>query len=127
MSHMEYVVAEEFYNTYGKKPEQPVVLKQGTPLSTKDSNRFSNAVVYKVFDNGIHQRYQIMTDFGNRMMFSSAEDVLFYWDILEAYKEHCLLSEQFDIDDEIRDSVFCLRERLDRQLELITNAIKELE
>lgn len=127
MSHMEYLVAEELYNTYGKKPEQPVVLKQGTPLVTKDSNRYSNAVVYKVFDNGVHQRYQIMTDFGNRMMFPSAEDVLFYWDISEAYKEYCQVSEELDIEDRVLDTVFCLRERLDRQLELITNAIKELE
>lgn len=104
-----------------------IKLKQGIPLVTKDSNRYSNAVVYKVFDNGVHQRYQIMTDFANRMMFPSAEDVLFYWDISEAYKEYYLVSQELDIDDRVLDSAFCLRERLERQLELITKAIEELE
>ena len=102
-------------------------LKQGTPLVTKDGNKYSNAVVYKVFDNGERQRYHILTDFGNRMMFQSAEDVLSYWDISESYKEYCLVSDEFDIDEKVLDSAFCLRERLARQFELSTLAIEELE
>lgn len=102
-------------------------LKQGTPLVTKDGNKYSNAVVYKVFDNGERQRYQILTDYGNRLMFMSAEDVLSYWDISEGYKEYCLVSEAFEIEEKVLDSAFCLRDRLARQLELITLAIEELE
>lgn len=102
-------------------------LKQGTPLVTKDGNRYSNAVVYKVYDIGGHQRYQIQTDFGNRLMFMNAEDVLSCWDISESYKEYCLASEVFDIEQKVLDSAFCLRERLARQLELINKAIEELD
>lgn len=107
-------------------------LKQGTPLVTKDGNRYSNAVVYKVYDIGGHQRYQIQTDFGNRLMFMNAEDVLSCWDISESYKEYCLVSEAFKIDEkgsfqEALDRAFCLRDRLARQLELITLAIEELD
>ena len=102
-------------------------LKQGTPLVTKDGNKYSNAVVYKVFDNGERQRYQIQTDFGNRLMFMNAEGVLSYWDISESYKEYCLVSKEFDIEERVLDSAFCLRERLAKQLELITLAIEELD
>ena len=102
-------------------------LKQGTTLVTKDGNKYSNAVVYRVFHNGERQRYQILSDFGNRMMFMSEEDVLSYWDISEGYKEYCLVSEAFEIGQEVLDSAFCLRERLARQLELITLAIEELD
>lgn len=104
-----------------------ITLKAGIPLVTKDSNKYGNAVVYKVFDNGERQRYQIMTDFANRMMFMSEEDVLSYWDISEGYKEYYLVSKEFDIEDKVLDTAFCLRERLERQLELITKAIEELE
>lgn len=107
--------------------DNQITLKAGIPLVTKDGNKYGNAVVYKVFDNGERQRYQIMTDFANRMMFPSAEDVLFYWDISEAYKEYCLLSQELNIEGRVLDSAFCLRERLERQLELITKAIEELE
>ena len=104
-----------------------IKLKVGIPLVTKDGNRYSNAVVYKVFDNGERQRYQILTDFCNRLMFMSEEDVLSYWDISEGYKEYYLVSKEFDIDEEVLDSAFCLRDRLNRQLELINKAIEELE
>lgn len=104
-----------------------IKLKAGIPLVTKDGNKYGNAVVYKVFDNGERQRYQIMTDFANRMMFMSEEDVLSYWDISEAYKEYYLVSKEFDIEDKVLDTAFCLRERLERQLELINKAIEELE
>lgn len=99
-------------------------LKQGTPLVTKDGNKYSNAVVYKVYDIG---GYQIMTDFCNRLMFMSAEDVLSCWDISESYKEMQGVSEAFDIEERVLDSAFCIRERLVRQFELITLAIEELE
>lgn len=116
MSRMEYVVAEEMYDTYGKKPEQSVVLKQGMPLITKYPHTYGNAVVYQVLGDNTSKRnpVRVLTDYGNLMIFPSVEDVLFYWNVCPKYKYS-------------PESGYCLKKRLDKQLELITNAIKELE
>lgn len=82
-------------------------LKVGVPLVTKYPNTYGNAVVYSVLgdDNSKRNPVRVLTDFGNLMIFPSVEDVLFYWDICP---------------DNMRDDLFCLRERLDKQIELLT-------
>lgn len=104
-----------------------IKLKAGIPLVTKDGNRYSNAVVFSVKEDGDRTVVTILSDFGNKMVFPYEQDIFEYWDISEAYKEYCLLSKEFDIEDKILDTAFCLRERLERQLELINKAIEEME
>lgn len=88
-------------------------LKAGMPLVTKYPNTYGNAVVYSVLgdDNSKRNPVRILTDFGHLMIFPSVEDVLFYWDICPNYKY---------APDNMKDDLFSLRERLNRQIELLT-------
>lgn len=104
-----------------------IKLKAGIPLVTKDSNRYSNAVVFSVKEAGDRVVVTVLTDFCNKLVFPYEQDVFEYWDISEGYKEYYLVSKELDIDDRVLDSAFCLRDRLSRQLELINKAIEELE
>lgn len=93
-----------------------IKLKQGMPLVTKYPHRYGNAVVYQVLGDNTSKRnpVRVLTDYGNLMIFPSVEDVLFYWDVCPKYKYS-------------PEGEYCLKKRLEKQLELLNNALEGLE
>lgn len=100
-------------------------LKVGMPLVTKDGNKYSNAVVFDIKEGEHRNVVTVVTDFNNKLVFPFEEDVLVHWDVSESYKEYAQIAEEFGMQDAM-DSVFSLRERFERQLELLNNIMEEL-
>lgn len=94
-------------------------LKAGVPLVTKYPKLYGNAVVYSVLGDGNSNRnpVRILTDFGNLLIFPSVEDVMVYWEVAPIYR---------NVSYESSDKVFCLRDRLKGQIELLTNSLEGL-
>lgn len=102
-------------------------LRVGMPLVTKNAQRYTNAVVYKLFEGEHRTVVYVLSDFGNIMKYSSEEDVLENYYVSEGYFEYSAeikhgLITQNDIDD-----IFDVRDRIEWQIELLTEALKELD
>lgn len=103
-----------------------IEVKRGIPLTTKEANRYTNAVVYDVNVSQHRCQVTVLTDFGNRVKFPSIEDMLEYYDISKAYLEYYRWSKELNIEASALDTQFCLRERLEKQIELLTEALEGL-
>lgn len=129
--NIESQLAEDFYNNTGVslKRDGGVIgfeLKAGIPLVTKNSMRLSNAVVHSVIKSENRSVVTVISDFGNIMKFPSVEDVLEHYDISEGYLEYYRWSKELNIDEAALDAQFCLRDRLEKQIELLTKALEGL-
>lgn len=131
--NIESQLAEDFYNNVGADFKSKVSnsinsieLKAGVPLVTKDSNRYSNAVVYSVSKGEHRTAVTVVSDYGNKMMFPCIEDLFQHYNIAPFYINTLKDSKELGIEDEVVDKYFCLRERLQRQIELLTNALEGL-
>lgn len=128
---IESQLAEDYYNNvevdllYNEK-DFGFELKAGVPLVTKDSNRLSNAVVYKVCKGEHRTTITVISDFGNRINFPSIEDLSYHYNISKGYLEYYRWSKELNIESSALDAEFCLRERLHRQIELLTEALEDL-
>ena len=132
---IESQLAEDYYNNVGVglsrnevklKTNVPFEIKRGIPLTTKEANRYTNAVVYDVNVTQHRCQVTVLTDFGNMVKFPSIEDMLGYYDISKAYLDILHLSNEYDIGKDIFDMQFCLRDRLEKQIELLTEALEGL-
>lgn len=129
--NIESQLVEDFYNNTGvsltrNEGNIGFELKAGIPLVTKNSMRLSNAVVYSVIKSDNRSVVTVISDFGNIMKFPSVEDVLENYDISEGYLEYYRWSKELDIEGWTLDAQFCLRERLEKQIELLTEALEGL-
>lgn len=128
--NIESLLAEAHYNNTGVYPyTQKIVsfeLRAGVPLTTKNPSKYSNAVVYKVNNGDKRVTVTVVSDFGNMMTFPSVEDLFVHYEISRAYLSYKRDSEEYGISGELLMSQFCLRERLEKQIELLTEALEGL-
>jgi hypothetical protein len=120
--NIESQLAEDYYNNVGVDLSyngNSFELKAGVPLVTKYPKLYGNAVVHSVLGDGDSNRnpVRILTDFGNLLIFPSVEDVMVYWEVGPIYH---------NVSYESSNKVFCLRDRLKGQIELLTNALEGL-
>lgn len=83
-----------------------VLLRTGSILITKNGHRYGNGVVLSVKEGKHRNVVTVLTDFCNIVMFPSEQDVLEFW----------------EADNSVQD----IRDRLERQIELLTKALEEL-
>ncbi len=102
-------------------------LKAGIPLVTKDSQKFTNAVVYKVMGGKHRTVVHVLTDYGNLRVFPSVEDVLCDYVISNSYLETVDMMYEYGMGQEWLDGQFDIRDRLQHQIELLTEALEGLE
>lgn len=102
-------------------------LKAGITLVTKDSQKFSNAVVYKVIEGKHRTVVHVLTDYGNLRIFPSVEDVLEDYIISESYLDTVDMMNEYGMGQEWLDGQFDIRDRLQHQIELLTEALEGLE
>ena len=121
-------LAEDYYNNIGvdlTRKDSGIELKAGVPLVTKDGDKLSNAVVYEV-NKGTHRTVvTVLSDFGHLLKFPSVEDLLQCYKISKGYLEYYHWSDYL-VEASASDTQFCLRERLERQIELLTKALEDL-
>lgn len=101
-------------------------LKAGIPLVTKDSQKFSNAVVYRLIEGEHRTVVQVLTDYGNLRVFPSVEDVLEQYSISTAYIDTLWIKEEMYLPNDWLDGQFNIRDRLQHQIELLTEALEGL-
>lgn len=127
--NIESRLAEDYYNNVGvglTREDSGIELKAGVPLVTKDGDKLSNAVVYEV-NKGEHRTVvTVLSDFGNLLKFPSAEDLLQCYNISKGYLEYYRWSKELGIEGWTLDTQFCLRDRLEKQIELLTEALEGL-
>lgn len=129
--NIESQLAEDYYNNTGIGLTRNGVklgfeLKAGIPLVTKDGDKLSNAVVYEV-NKGEHRIVvTVLSDFGNLLKFPSVEDLLQCYNISKGYLEYYHWSKELNIESSALDTQFCLRDRLERQINLLTKALEDL-
>ena len=102
-------------------------LKAGIPLVTKTPQQFSNAVVYKVVEGKHRTVVHVLTDFGNLRVFPSIDDVLEDYIISESYLDTVAMMNEYGMGQEWLDGQFDIRDRLQHQIELLTEALEGLE
>lgn len=129
--NIESQLAEDYYNNMEvgltrKDKDLGFELKAGVPLITKDANRYTNAVVYSIYKGAKRTAVTVISDYGNKIMFPSIEDLLCRYDIAPTYLSHLAIVKDADMGQADLDSIFCLRDRLERQIELLTNALEGL-
>lgn len=129
--NIESQLAEDYYNNVGvglmrNETDLGFELKAGVPLVTKDGDKLSNAVVYEVNKGEYRTVVTVLSDFGNLLRFPSVEDLLQCYNISEGYLEYYRWSKELDIEASALDTQFCLRDRLERQIELLTKALEGL-
>lgn len=83
-----------------------VLLRTGSILITKNAHRYGNGVVLSVKEGKHRNVVIVLTDFCNTVMFPSEQDVMEFW----------------EVDNSVQD----IRERLQKQIELLTNALEGL-
>lgn len=126
--NMESQLAEDYYNNVGvglTRKDAGIELKAGVPLVTKDGDKLSNAVVYDVNVTQHRCQVTVLTDFGNLLKFPSVEDLLQCYNISKGYLEYYHWSDYL-VEASALDTQFCLRDRLERQIELLTKALEDL-
>lgn len=108
--NIESQLAEDFYNNVGvdfkSKGSNSMELNVGYKLTTKNVNMVGNAVVYNVRKGGHRTSVTVLTDYGNILKYPSVEDVLEFWNA--------------------RPSCLPLRERIELQIKLLTDALEGL-
>jgi hypothetical protein len=129
--NIESQLAEDYYNNVGvgltrKDKDLGFELKAGVPLVTKDPIAYTNAVVYKVGKSDKRTPVTIISDYGNIMVYPSIEDLLCRYDIAPYYINILKDTRELGIEDEEVHDFYCLRDRLERQIVLLTNALSEL-
>lgn len=102
-------------------------LKAGIPLVTKNPQQFSNAVVYKVIEGKHRNVVYVLTDFGNLRKFPSEEDILEDYVISNSYLDTVDMMNEYGMGQEWLDGQFDIRDRLQHQIELLTEALEGLE
>lgn len=102
-------------------------LKAGIPLITKNPQALSNAVVYKVIEGNHRSVVHVLTDYGNLRVFPSVEDVLEQYSISTAYTDTLWIKEEMYLPNDWLDGQFNIRDRLQHQIELLTEALEGLE
>lgn len=126
--NIESQLAEDYYNNVGvglTRKDSGIELKAGVPLVTKDGDKLSNAVVYEV-NKGTHRTVvTVLSDFGHLLKFPSVEDLLQCYNISKGYLEYYHWSDYL-VEASALDTQFCLRDRLERQIELLTKALEDL-
>lgn len=101
--------------------------KAGIPLITKNPQQFSNAVVYKVTEGKHRTVVHVLTDYGNLRVFPSIEDVLCEYVVSNSYLETVDMMYEYGMGQEWLDGQFNIRDRLQHQIELLTEALGDLE
>lgn len=101
-------------------------LRVGMPLVTKNAHGLTNAVVYKLFEGENRSVVYVLSDFGNIMKYSSEEDVLMKYEISEQYTDYFTCINYGLIKQEELDDFFSVRDRIERQVELLTKALEEI-
>ena len=86
-------------------------LEEGTPLVTLNGDRGSNAVYVSCDEMGYHS---VVSDFGNKMYFST-NDLVSLYKLPDSYIWYVQMGYPFDT----------LKERWQRQIELLTRHLKE--
>lgn len=125
-SNMEYVVADMLFEMQREWDLQESLLKQGVPLITKTSSKYSNAVVYTVNKGDKRTVVTVVSDYGNKITFPSVEDLFTHYVVAPFYISTLKDARKMGIEDYIVDTQFCLRDRLERQIELLTEALEGL-
>ena len=102
-------------------------LKAGIPLVTKNPQKFTNAVVYRVIE-GVHRNVvYVLTDFGNLRKFPSEEDMFEDYVISNSYLETVDMMYEYGMEQEWLDGQFDIRDRLRLRIELLTEALGDLK
>lgn len=83
-----------------------VKLGTGSVLITKTAHIYGNGVVLSVKEGKHRNVVTVLTDFGNIVIFPSEQDVLEFWDVDK--------------------TVHNIHNRLERQIELLTKALEDL-
>jgi hypothetical protein len=130
--NIESQLAEDYYNNVGvglmrNEANLGFELKAGIPLTTKDPNIYTNAVVYKVVKGDKRTPVTIISDYGNIMVYPSIEDLLCKYDIARTYVSHLAIANDAGMGQDDVDTIFCLRDRLEQQIELLTKALEGLD
>ena len=102
-------------------------LKAGIPLTTKNPQEYTNAVVYKVVEGEHRNVVWVISDFGNIMKFPSEEDVFQRYVVSRTYEREVYYAGELDLGQEWLDGQFDIRDRLRLQIELLTEALGDLE
>lgn len=128
---IESQLAEDYYNNVGvdfmrNEVNLEFELRAGVPLVTKNPNIYTNAVVYKVGKGDKRTPVTIISDFGNTMVYPSIEDLLCRYDIAPHYINTLKDVRELGLEDKDMDTFYCLRDRLERQIELLTKALEDL-
>lgn len=83
-----------------------IKLKVGDILVTKNGHKFGNGVVLLIKEGKHRAVVTVITDFCNTLTFPSEQDVLEFWDVDK--------------------TVHNIHERLEKQIELLTKALEDL-
>ena len=102
-------------------------LKAGITLTTKNPQKFTNAVVYRVIEGRHRNVVYVLTDYGNLRVFPSVEDALEDYIISDSYLETMSMMNEFNMGQEWLDGQFDIRSRLQHQIEFLTEALGDLE
>lgn len=102
-------------------------LRVGMPLVTKNAQRYTNAVVYKLFEGEHRTVVHVLTDYGNLIRFPSVEDVLCDYVVSNSYLETLDMMNEYGMGQEWLDGQFDIRDRLQNQITLLTEALEEID
>lgn len=102
-------------------------LRVGMPLATKNGQRLSNAVVYKIAYGKDRDIITVLTDYGNIRHFPSVDDLFENYDIMWSYLDFLPAVDNGLISLEDLDDAFSIRDRLEHQIDLLKSALEGLE
>ena len=111
----------------GKFKGEIMKLKAGMPLITKNPQQFTNAVVYRAVEGKHQDVVHVLTDYGNLRGFPSVEDVLEQYEVSDTYLGTANTILGLGLRQEWLDGQFNIRDRLQHQIELLTEALEGLE
>lgn len=102
-------------------------LRVGMPLVTKNAQRYTNAVVYKLFEGEHRTAVHVLTGYGNLRIFPSVEDVLCDYVVSNSYLETLDMMNEYGMGQKWLDGQFNIRDRLQNQITLLTKALEEID
>lgn len=102
-------------------------LRVGMPLATKNGQRYSNAVVYKIAHGKHRDIITVLTDYGDIQHFPSVDDLFVYYDVSSWYINQLRLADDMSVDISVLDNIYDLKRRLQNQIELLKSALEGLE
>lgn len=81
-------------------------LRVGMPLVTRNGQRYTNAVVYKLIEGEHRTVVYVLTDYGNLRIFPSIEDVLCDYEVSERYIKYLAENNGGYLTKEDIDDIF---------------------